>query len=236
MKELLDSLSEFYANDPYKREKTYTTLYTIDAIKQSSPATDSYLELGIGDSLILPALVAMFERVHVVEGSANLIAQHVNRFSQVAFVHSLFEEYDPRTQFSNVGMNFVLEHVTDPLMLLTRYAGFLAPKGKIFVSVPNAASLHRLVGHRAGILKDIGEMSDIDRRLGHKRFWSYGQWMELFAAAKLKVVSSAGLYLKPLTTQQLESLQLPENIVHGFCKLGLEWPQISNSCFFELSR
>jgi len=131
-------------------------------------------------------------------------------------------------------MGFILEHVDDPEFILRKYRALLAPGGAIYAAVPNAASLHRLIAHRAGLLDDLHLMSDADRGFGHKRFLTYDEWMGMFARLGFQVERAEGLYLKPLTTAQLEALNLDLRVFDALAKVATELPRISNACFFVL--
>jgi 2-polyprenyl-3-methyl-5-hydroxy-6-metoxy-1,4-benzoquinol methylase len=148
-------------------------------------------------------------------------------------VRAFFEDYEPQAPLDAVEMGFVLEHVADPGRLLARYAGFLAPGGVVAIAVPNARSLHRLVGQRAGLLDDLFRLSEHDRALGHRRYFDRERLEQLVEAAGLRVLGCEGILLKPLTTGQLKRLALGPEVMRAFCEVARDYPDIANSLYLE---
>jgi SAM-dependent methyltransferase len=134
-----------------------------------------------------------------------------------------------------VEMGFVLEHVADPDRLVRRYAGFLAKGGLAAIAVPNARSLHRLVGQRAGLLDDLYRLSEHDLALGHRRYFDLGSLKRLVEGAGLRIGACEGILLKCLTTGQLSRLGLDERVLEAFCEIGADHPDIANSIYLEAS-
>jgi 2-polyprenyl-3-methyl-5-hydroxy-6-metoxy-1,4-benzoquinol methylase len=133
-------------------------------------------------------------------------------------------------------MGFVLEHVADPALVLGRCAGFLTPRGVVAIAVPNARSLHRLVGQRAGLLDDLYRLSEADQALGHRRYFDRDSLVRLVEAAGLRVLACEGILLKCLTTAQLASLRLGPRVLRAFCELATGYPEIANAIYLEASR
>jgi len=58
-------------------------------------------------------------------------------------VHSLFEDYEPDKLFDTIILEHVLEYVDNPVGLLKLVKIWLNPKGRLFLRVPNANSIHK---------------------------------------------------------------------------------------------
>jgi SAM-dependent methyltransferase len=151
-------------------------------------------------------------------------------------VQSYFEEYEPPSAVDVVEMGFVLEHVDDPALLLRRYGRFLAPGGLLAIAVPNARSLHRLVGQRAGLLADLFQLSEHDLALGHRRYFDLDSLRRLVLDAGLRVAACEGILLKCLPTGQLARLGLGAGVLEAFCEIGAGYPEIANAIYLEASR
>lgn len=203
----------------------------------------SLISLGIGHRVVgravLEKLVPRLTSYAIVEGSPAAIAAFGRDAAlppQLRLVHSLFEDYAPPASVDAIELGFVLEHVDDPLSVLRRYAGFLKPGGVAVIVVPNARSLHRLLGHVAGLLPDMYRLSEHDRALGHKRYFDLASLTALVQEAGLRPARSEGVFLKCLTTAQLRSLKLPPEMMRAFCSVGTELPAISNAIYVEAAR
>jgi 2-polyprenyl-3-methyl-5-hydroxy-6-metoxy-1,4-benzoquinol methylase len=124
-------------------------------------------------------------------------------------------------------MGFILEHVDNPAEILARFRQFLMPGGTLFVAVPNMESMNRRLGHLAGLLPDLNALSENDLLLGHKRYYTVDSLTAELRGAGYQVERVEGIYLKPVTTRQLISLNLGANIIEALCKLGIAYPELS---------
>ena len=200
----------------------------------------SLLSLGIGHRYtvkgLLDRLGARLDRYVIVEGSQDIIdllRRELTLPPQVQLERAYFEEFETDQRFDVIEMGFVLEHVLDPALVVRRFSRFLAPGGRLMVSVPNAHSLHRLVGHAAGLLPEVHELSQADLALGHRRYFDPESIAALLAGCGLEVVERAGLMLKPLTTAQLASLKLEAKVVEAMDEVGFGLPELCNAIFLE---
>ena len=95
------------------------------------------------------------------------------------------------------------------------------------MTVPNAESLHRRLGHEAGLLGDLMELGQADRQLGHQRLYTVASLRRAIEQAGYVVKTVEGLLLKPITTAQIKSLQLPEAVLQAMLKVGVSYPELS---------
>jgi 2-polyprenyl-3-methyl-5-hydroxy-6-metoxy-1,4-benzoquinol methylase len=132
-------------------------------------------------------------------------------------------------------MGFILEHVDNPLEIIKAYKRFLAPGGKMFLSVPNSEVLNRRLGHIAGLLDDMEALSQNDHLLGHKRYYSVKSLSAEIVSAGFKIEKIEGIYLKPFTTTQMISLNLNESILNALCEVGINYPELSCGILAQIS-
>ena len=196
------------------------------------------LSLGIGRQMVSKAI---FENVdlaeyHIVEGAADIIERYKAEANAPDFVqvhHAWFEKIDFDQKFDAIEMGFVLEHVDDPALIVRRFKRFLKPGGFIGMAVPNARSLHRLIGHEAGLLDDVYKLSAEDRQLGHKRYFDLESFKRLAESEGLVVRRARGIMMKPVTTRQLSALNLSADVREALFKVADDLPAISNSLYLE---
>lgn len=189
----------------------------------------SLLDLGLGHGLTTSVFAGRFDRYVVLEGSAAVIRNFKATYSEcnVHVVQTYFEEFDTEEKFDVVVMGFVLEHVDDPVAIIRRYKNFLSPSGKLFLAVPNAEVLNRRLGHLAGMLDDLGTLSEHDALLGHKRYYTVSSLTAEIRRAGCGVDRMEGIYLKPFMTSQIVSLNLDEKVIRALCEVGLDYPELS---------
>jgi SAM-dependent methyltransferase len=196
----------------------------------------SLLELGLGHGYSTAFFAQHFAHYKVIEGSPEMIARFRSRFDvrKVDIVQGFFEEFDTEERFDTIAMGFVLEHVDDPAVILRRYGRFLKPGGSIFIAVPNSESLHRRFGHEAGLLPDLERLSEADLGFGHQRYFCLRTLSALVEKEGYDVVAAEGLFLKPITTQQILDLKLSPGILQAMLKVGIEYPELSNAILMQV--
>ena len=231
----------FYAS-AYKNDFSYdldnhfllkrTCQRTLELASQGSA-----LDLGVGHGLSLHAFSEFFKHYEVVEGSEIIIQQFLEKHSEFKgrIIHTLFENYETTHRFDFIIMNFVLEHVRDPLSLLRKFKKFLTENGSIFIAVPNFEALNKRIALEAGLIKDMSTLSDADRQLGHYRLFNVESLKVLMEEAGLKIQSLEGIFLKPFTSAQLQSLNLSSEIWKAMTYLGKDYPELSVGILAKVS-
>jgi SAM-dependent methyltransferase len=198
------------------------------------------LSLGIGHHIVSDILSAELDngilKYVILEGSKSIIDKFATKTShkdKIEVIHTYFEEYETDEKFDVIEMGFVLEHVDDPEFIVKKFKSFLSEKGSMFIGVPNARSLHRQIGFEAGLLEDVYKLSDYDLQLGHKRYFDLESISKVATNAGLKIENKIGLFLKPITTAQMQQLGWSGNVVNALIKLGDKNPDISNCILIE---
>jgi len=206
-------------------------------ISLHSQGSKSLLELGLGHGYSTNNFSERFERHVVLEGSAAVIENFRDKYPacRASIVETYFEDFEADERFDVIVMGFILEHVNDPCQIIQRFKCFLATGGRMFLAVPNAAVLNRRLGHLAGLLPDVEMLSDNDLLLGHKRYYTVQSLRREIELAGCKVDRMEGIYLKPLTTRQMLSLELPDNVIRALCQVGIEYPELSCGILAEIS-
>lgn len=196
----------------------------------------SLLELGLGHGFTANIFSRSFGRHVILEGSPAVI-EHFNKNHPectAEIVETYFENFETDEKFDVIVMGFILEHVDDPAQIVARFKKFLAPDGKMFLAVPNAEVMNRRLGHLAGLLPDISELSENDHMLGHKRYYTVKSLKDEVTACGYDIICIEGIFLKPFTTRQLVSLDLNTSILEALCHLGVSYPELSCGIFVQL--
>jgi 2-polyprenyl-3-methyl-5-hydroxy-6-metoxy-1,4-benzoquinol methylase len=239
----LDGFLEAYSDSfPHHRENlallTTYAAFLRDIVERRR--SRSVLSLGIGRSIVAQSIAALIPAAlrsyQIVEGSPAVVKRF--RETQPEFAGeialSLFEAFETDRRFDAIEMSFVLEHVEDPELVLRRFMGFLAPGGVLIAAVPNALSLHRRLGHAAGLLADPYALSVGDHSLGHRRYFDFASFTALTDRCGLRRRAAIGLMLKPFSTAQLDELDLSPAVWQALCSESRHMPEISNAFALEL--
>lgn len=190
----------------------------------------SILELGPAEGVMTEKLVQLGREMTVVDGSAAFCEALAERHPQLTVVHALFEEYKPASPVANIVLGHVLEHVEDPVRILSQALSWLAPGGRILAAVPNSRSLHRQAAVLMGLLPFEEGLNDADLHHGHRRVYNPETFRRDFRAAGLQIEASGGYWLKPLSNSQIEQSWTPE-MLNAFMELGERYPDIAGELY-----
>jgi 2-polyprenyl-3-methyl-5-hydroxy-6-metoxy-1,4-benzoquinol methylase len=194
---------------------------------QSAFKGESCLELGCGDGEMTKYLLDDFEHVTALD-AAKAYCEIVSDLESdsLKVVNSTVEEFIPDQEFDTIILAHLLEHVEEPVSLLTEVSDWLSPNGRIIISVPNANSIHRQAGVEMGLLESIYELNDRDHEIGHKRVYDWRTFRADIEDSGLSVINQGGVFLKPLTNGQIEEF-FDEGMQDAFFRLGQMYPKIS---------
>ena len=236
--EELDQVARTYSDSIIKGwEKMYAKkrAYALEQLcKHAIPG--HALEMGCADGETTRVLAPRFEQLTVVDGAQSFLQRtraSLSGHTQVHYSLSLFEEFTPSTHFQSIFAMHILEHLDDPVAVLRRARGWLAPGGRVLALVPNARSLHRAVGVRMGLLKRPDDLNAQDLELGHRRVYTPELLRQHAEAAGFKIVHFGGIMVKPLSNRQMEEQWSPA-LVDAFMGLGADYPEISSEIFVVL--
>ncbi len=197
------------------------------------------LELGLGHGYTVNEFLKHVSFYTILEGSEAVINNfkqtNAGLYNKVKIIHTYFEDFTTINRYENIVMGFILEHVEDPDFIINKYKNFLAEYGKLFITVPNSESLHRLIAYEGKLLDDLKMLSEHDLLLGHRRYYNLQDLKDLAKKHKLKIIKAEGIFLKPFATSQMINLNLSDNVINGLLKVGKKYPELSNAILMELT-
>ena len=109
-------------------------------------------------------------------------------------------------------LSSVLHEVEDPEALLAAARAHCEPGGVVHVNVPNARSLHNLLGVEMGVIQDPFARSALAQSFQRSRTFDLARLEELTAGAGFEVVARGSYFLKPFTHAQMTRLVAEEII------------------------
>lgn len=195
---------------------------------------DSILELGPAEGVMTELLAKTGMQLTVVDGSTAFCEDLRKRFKEVNVVESLFEEFQTDQRFDNIVLGHVLEHVEDPVQILTAASKWLSEDGRILAAVPNSRSLHRQAAVIMGLLKAEDELNELDRHHGHRRVFNPETFRQSFSQAGLKIDIFGGYWMKPVSNKQIEATWSRE-MLDAFMILGERYPDIAGEIYVVAS-
>jgi 2-polyprenyl-3-methyl-5-hydroxy-6-metoxy-1,4-benzoquinol methylase len=184
------------------------------------------LELGPAEGIGTEILCEVFDQIHCVDGSQHFCNELSRRFPRVVVHCALFEEFEPDQTYDNIILGHVLEHVSDPVAVLTRCQAWMRPNGRLFAAVPNARSLHRQAAVLMDLMPDEAALSAKDVAHGHHRVYDPETFRSDLRSAGLEILRFGGYWLKPLSDGQLERDWTREMLL-AFMELGERYPDVA---------
>lgn len=195
----------------------------------------SCLEIGAFRGEFTSRLVRRFGDVTVIEPSAECANIIRARFARVAVVNEPIETAKPHGKYRNIFLIHTLEHLDDPVAGLKRCRQWLTDDGRLFVAVPNAGAASRLLAVRMGILDSPTDVTDAERRHGHRRTYTQQTLLADAASAELLAKESGGVMFKALSGQQIDQAMsagiIDRRYLDACYELGKVFPHLCNSTY-----
>ena len=195
------------------------------------------LELGSYTGNFTKLLLPFFKDITCVDASLDAIRIARKIFgNKVSFVHSTFEVAHLPSQYDNIILTHVLEHVDNPVLVLKRInEEWLSEKGKLFLVCPNANAASRQIAVKMGLRLQPTAVIAALKKHGHRRTYT-GDTLERDAKlAGLTVVHRSGIFFKALANFQWDRLLKTDIIsseyLEGCYQLGQEYPDLCSSIF-----
>lgn len=217
--------------------------YKFLTLQEYRPKLGSTLELGCAMGLMTERIFPIARTLDVVDGS-DVYVKHVRlsigrkfpkRKNSIRFFTSLFERYEPDRRYDTIVLSGVLPALSNPITFLRRIAGWLKPRGVIFITSHNAYSLHRRVGRAMGLIKDVHALSERDIKLfGHRKVYDLDSLSRDVKRSGLRILARGGVYLKPFPNRQME--RLTNDMIRAFYEVGKDVDPALSAELYLLAR
>lgn len=182
-------------------------------IVEQTADCNTVLDLGWGSGIVARALKDAGRNVMVVEGSSEgcHVAYHHHG---IRSLQCMFEDFSPNTRYDCVIASFILEHIRDPVGLLTRARQW---SDKLVVVVGNANSYHRQIAVQMGIQTHLASLSARDKTVGHLYIFDLSDTRAMLHSAGWIPTAEKGLMLKTLPNSMLAKLD--PAIIKAMCEI-----------------
>jgi len=181
------------------------------------------LEMGFGDDQWTSKIIEKVEHTHIVDASSILLETCKEKYKDaVTCYESFFEEFTPEKKFDTIIASYILEHVEDPVLVLSKAIEWLKDDGTLIAIVPHAGSLHRRLAVEMGIQKEVSDLGDTDFQMGHRRVYSLTAFENDITKAGYNIVDKIGLNIKLLPQGMMT--QFSDEMLVGLMKLSKNLP------------
>ncbi len=166
---------------------------------------DSLLDIACGDGMLTKLFARHFTTIVGVDASAKHLSEARKQVPGATFHQSLIEDFECDQKFGSVVLLDLLEHVVDPVEVLTKAAACLEPGGRLITHVPNCDAVNRKIAVLMGTLSSCDELSPFDLQIaGHRRSYNLESLQQDVERAGLKVIKTGGIFYKMLSTPQID--------------------------------
>jgi len=241
-KELLDKISKIYNPSSEKTDFDFWYSYfDLETVKKFIVG-EKIIELGCGKGIITLELAKIAKKVIVIEGSKNNINYVKNiakerNVNNIEFVYSLWEKF----QYNSSDISDILlisgPQYLEPerfLELLRKAKLWLKQNGRFHIIAPNAYSMHRRIARYMNIIKDVHDLSDRDKKLGHKKVYDREELFDICTKAGYKIFHWEGIFLKPFQNDILKNLN--KAIIRALYEIGKELPDYCAHIYICLTK
>lgn len=228
-KRKLDQVAEIHSyeagfNGKMAKYRIWRLAQTISNIKRKEWA----LEIGCGEGTLTLWLATRFKNVVAIEPAKKFYEYtkmkiEKNKIYNVVVKPFLLEEFTPSIKFDCIIATGVLEHVIDPSCFLKKVYDCMHENSYFLLTVPNATSLHRRLGKRMGLIKDLFELGPLDYKVGHYRYYDFPSLRNELETNGFQILEMKGILLKPLPNEIMISFD--ESYCDALFYLGDELPE-----------
>ena len=162
------------------------------------------LTLGLGNGTLAKEIDEICSEQIVVEGSNQIITTFKKKLRRSQIFCKYFEDIDECEKYDVILANHVLEHVEDPVSVMkNNLLPALLNDGQLFITVPNANSLHRRIGVNMGLLSQRSDLNNSDIRAGHRRVYDKDMLLNDIKSAGFQILMFGGYNLKLVSNNQM---------------------------------
>jgi hypothetical protein len=118
---------------------------------------------------------------------------------------------------------------------LGRIRSWLAPRGRLFVAVPNAHAASRQIAVGMGLIPYASAVTEGEHLHGHRRTYSLDVLKNDMVQAGFRIEDSGGIMFKPLANFQLDQCLaqgiIGDTFLEGCYEFGKLYPDLCASVF-----
>jgi len=146
----------------------------------------------------------------------------------------VFENVELPKKYDNIILTHVLEHIDDPIGLLSRIKNeWLSENGKLFLVCPNANSPSRQIAVKMGLITHNSAITPAEAEHGHRITYTLDTLERDAKEGGLNVISRSGIFFKALANFQWDMLLntdiINKKYLDGCYQLGYHYPDLCSS-------
>jgi ribosomal protein S18 acetylase RimI-like enzyme len=229
--ELKDTFDHKYA---YNFDFDVMHHYMIESFKHHF-VKGNCLELGSFKGDFTKRLISYFDDITCVEASDEAIKTAKQTLNHdITYFNSPFENAYLPTKYDNIILTHVLEHIDDPVMLLSKIKNeWLSDNGKLFLVCPNANAPSRQIAVKMGLITHNSAITPAEAKHGHRITYTLDTLERDAKDGGLNIIYRSGIFFKALANFQWDKLLntdiISKEYLDGCYQLGQQYPDLCSS-------
>lgn len=243
----IDKYWEKYSSD-YSFEFTlniYRQKHLLRILNEMRPKR--VLEIGGGYNPFCESY-QQFERYTIVEPGVapfNSIVERHSSKPSIRIYNDFLENCVETLVLDNydfIILNGVLHEVTDAHLFLTLINQIMSGDTSVYINVPNANSMHRVIGVASGFIDSVTEKTDRNLALEQSEIYSISSLRSLINSSMTgSIVLQAGtFFVKPFTHAQMQECVraeiIDERVLEGLYGASIDFPDFGAELYCLVGR
>lgn len=228
-----------YVNMPFEDIQSRIRIKNImEKIERYNPK--SILEVGCGTDSIVK-YYNEYKEVIIVEPSRSfveILKNELRKGENIKIINNYIEDckdYLKKYEYDFVIVSSLLHELEDPEKVIRVIYDIISEKTIVYANVPNANSLHRIIGKEMGVISNEYELSENNLKLQQKRVFDVQALQEIFVKNKYDIAESGSFFLKPFTHAQMHRILsgeiFPEKVIGALYNIAKIFPWYGSEIF-----
>lgn len=236
MRDIGDYSKKYMVPGFEKYKVIYRRKRLLETIERYKP--EKVLEIGCGKEPLF--LYASDIHFTVVEPSDDFYENAVTLAKgreKVTCIKGFFEEKVNQLspEFDMIICSSLLHEVEEPEVFLSLIAKLCNPQTIVHVVVPNANSMHRLLGMRMGMLADLYAKSQNNEEFQQNNVFDSESLKKIMEKSGFEILESGSFFVKPFSHEQMYNMMqqgiLNEAVLDGLYYLTEYMPEFGSEIY-----
>lgn len=209
---------------------------------------DTVLEIGCGLEPLF-GYFSDYQKMVIVEPGSQFVSnakQEAEKTGRdITCIQGFFEDMAEQIKETGIVFDFIvlsslLHEVEKPERLLRAVHSVCSDETVVHINVPNAKSIHRLLAREMGIIKDVHELSDLQKTMQRNRVFDMDSLCDMAGHCGFEVIQEGTYFPKLLSAGQMERMLeqgiVTENIFEGLDRIIKYVPQLGSEIFVQVQK
>lgn len=235
---------EDYENGDFERYlTTYRKKKIVNLVKKYK--ADNFLEIGCGMEPFF-LVFENYKNMYVVEPGRRM-ATHASDLTEgrtnIKIINGFVEEcveYLKSFSYDFILLVGLIHEVEDADLLLESLYSLCSSDTKILVTTGNPCSFHLTLAYEAGIISEIGSLTDRAKKYQRNRVFSMDGMKELVKKHGFMIHEEGGYYIKPFSHYQMKQMVdlhiIDEKVLDGLDNIAKYMPELCAENYVIVSK